>query len=83
LLDELKVCRPAVVVTLGNAAARVFSDLLGLPQRKLTVAGYGQVVCVTVHGANVTWFPLAHPAAPEAYQVAHKSWVAEGQKSAQ
>lgn len=80
LLDELKVCRPAVVVTLGNAAARVFSELVGLPQRKLTVAGYGQVVGVAVHGADVTWLPLAHPAAPEAYQVAHKSWVTELQR---
>ena len=83
LLDELDLCRPTVVVTLGNAAARVFSELVGVPQRKLTVAGYGQRVEVAVNGSAAIWLPLAHPAAPPRYQMTHELWAATRQRPAQ
>lgn len=75
LLGELDHCQPEMVVTLGNAGARVFAELVGLPQAKLSVAGYGEPRTTEVAGRAVTWYPLAHPAAPKPYQEAHARWV--------
>ena len=75
LLAELHQSRPDTIATLGNAAARVFAELVGLPQQKLSPDPYGIVRIVDVSGREVRWYPLAHPAAPEAYQAAHADWV--------
>ncbi len=77
LFGELDECRPESVVTLGNAAARVFAELVGLPPAKLSVTDYGKPRTTEVAGRAVTWYPLAHPAAPEPYQEAHVRWVDE------
>ncbi len=85
LLAELEVARPECVVTLGNAALRVFRDRAGLADatiRKLSADGYGAPVPAEVRGRRVRWLPLAHPAAPAIYQTAHKQWVDTGGASA-
>lgn len=76
LLDELERCRPEIVATLGNAAARVFASIVGLPQSKLSVIDYGESRPVALRDRTITWHPLAHPAAPKVYQEAHIKWVA-------
>lgn len=81
LVAELGVARPDCVVTLGNAALRVFGDLAQVGDaaiRKLSVDGYGTPVSALVHGRRVRWLPLAHPAAPTIYQVAHQRRVEAG-----
>lgn len=80
LRGELDRCRPDTVATLGNAAARVFAELAGLGQRKLTISGYGASQLVELAGRELTWYSLAHPAAPVSYQNAHEAWVATRRK---
>ena len=76
LLSELECAYPEIVATLGNAAARVFASIVGLPQSKLSVLDYGEPRRVALRDRTLTWYPLAHPAAPMVYQDAHTKWVA-------
>lgn len=77
LLSELDAARPERVVTLGNAALRVFTDLIGLRQgpRELSLAGYGESRSIQVLGRPVEWIPLAHPGARVRWQDVHTSWL--------
>lgn len=76
LRSELAIAKPDVVVTLGNAALRVVSALADVRPTilKLSVEGYGVASSFTVGGVRMSWLPLAHPAAPPAYQAAHAAW---------
>ena len=76
LLHELGRCHPKIVATLGNAAARVFASIVALPQSKLSIIDYGRPRRVALGDRTITWYPLAHPAAPKVYQEAHTTWVA-------
>jgi uracil-DNA glycosylase len=78
LQRELTAAAPDVIVTLGNAALRVLRKLLGddAAPTKLTVADYGIERLANLDGNGISWLPLAHPAAPERYQVAHETWMA-------
>lgn len=77
LRTELATAVPELVVTLGNAALRVFRALLEAPDgpRKLAADDYGIRFAVAVGGRSLVWLPLAHPAAPKPYQVAHSAWM--------
>lgn len=79
LSRQLADSRPDLVVTLGNAALRVlaeFVEIVGHPaQKKLAVEGYGSSMPIKVGSRNAEWLPLAHPAAPEKYQLAHEEWI--------
>ena len=85
LRAELATARPELVVTLGNAALRVFAMLVELgagegPGTRLSPAdgSYGKPWPIRLpSGAKATWIPFAYPAAPRMYQDAHKRWVAE------
>jgi uracil-DNA glycosylase len=81
LISELAAAMPETVVTLGNAALRVFralalnaSEELPIDLSKLTK--YGNRFKVRL-GENryAEWLPLAHPASPPKYQRAHKGWI--------
>ena len=65
-------------MTLGNAALRVLRKLLGdaAAPTKLTVTDYGTELSANLNGHGMSWLPLAHPAAPGPYQVAHETWMA-------
>ena len=78
LLDELDAVAPDLVVTLGNAAARVFHELIGLdgPAPPLAREGYGEFVHVArLSGRAIQWLPLVHPGAPSTWQQGHAVWV--------
>jgi uracil-DNA glycosylase len=80
LKAELDTAQPERVVTLGNAALRVFRSLLdspGGPSKLGSDASYGTPLDVRVGGRTLTWLPLAHPAAPNPYQEAHLRWQAQ------
>jgi hypothetical protein len=84
LLAEVATARPECVVTLGNAALRVFANLVGSHSpsiNKLSVNGYGMPVIAQIDGRGFEWIPLAHPAAPLVYQDAHTLWVKSRQRS--
>ncbi len=78
LRAELATCRPELVVSLGNAALRVTGKLLAAGPERLEVVGYGERLTVGLNGRAVEWLPLAHPAAPQRYQEAHRAWVERG-----
>jgi hypothetical protein len=85
LLRELHVARPEVVVTLGNAALRVFRELAEVevaddPGTALRSdpATYGRRRPVRLGSGAAEWVPLAHPAAPAPYQRAHDAWISRG-----
>lgn len=66
--------RPETIYTLGNAALRVLRELVDVTDapKNLTVDGYGAMLDVRLAGGHACrWVPLAHPAAPKAYQEAH------------
>jgi hypothetical protein len=78
LLNELLEAQPDFVVTLGNAALRVFGSLIengSDRMSKLSPEDYGRKYRVRVRGRGTQWIPLAHPAAPKAYQDVHDAWV--------
>ena len=84
LISELSVAHPERVVTLGNAALRVFGKIVKGAERsisKLSAESYGEPIDVRVDGRSIEWIPLAHPAAPAVYQEAHKNWVAARTRS--
>lgn len=78
LHGEIATAAPDVIVTLGNAALRVLRELLGdsAAPTKLSVPGYGTERSASINGGQLTWWPLAHPAAPASYQAAHGDWIA-------
>jgi hypothetical protein len=80
LSAELSACGPALVVTLGNAALRVARELVDggseVPA-KLSVHVYGARYGIGVAGRQAQLLPLAHPASPRPYQVAHQRWSSE------
>lgn len=81
LVAEIDAAHPDKIITLGNAALRVMRDLLekdGGSAAPMTLSygkGYGTPVPVRIGGRSVTWWPLAHPAAPKQYQEAHATWM--------
>jgi hypothetical protein len=84
LLHEQEVAQPEIVVTLGNAALRVLRELAVVeakddPGKALRpdAATYGRPRPVRLGSRTAEWVPLAHPAAPAAYQQAHAGWVEE------
>jgi hypothetical protein len=73
---EFEQADPEIVITLGNAAARVFATMLGISAapRALTVDGYGSTTTVP---DEWIWWPLAHPGAVRAipaWTSAHTAW---------
>jgi uracil-DNA glycosylase len=77
LRAELAVCEPELVVSLGNAALAVMGKLLSAGPDRLEVDGYGRRLNGGLGGRAVEWLPLAHPAAPQRYQEAHREWMAD------
>jgi uracil-DNA glycosylase len=75
LRAELAACQPELVVSLGNAALRVMGALLSADPERLEVDDYGERLNVGLGGRAVEWLPLAHPAAPQRYQEAHRDWM--------
>lgn len=81
LREEVRAASPDWVITLGNAALRVLTGLLdevpaSAPDRLIPSDTYDQVLEVRLLGHNIRWLPLAHPAAPSDYRVAHEQWCA-------
>jgi hypothetical protein len=81
LTREIQAVQPAKIVTLGNAALRVLRHLLaptsGPTPHQLSPdsVSYGKPFRINIGGVNgVEWWPLAHPAAPAAYQEVHQRW---------
>jgi hypothetical protein len=77
LRQELSDAEPDIVVTLGNAALRVFRRIAGKMGDiwKLRAdSSYGAEAFSSFDDRRLVWLPLAHPAAPRVYQDAHAKW---------
>ncbi len=78
LIAELRVAQPKLVVTLGNAALRVFAKLAAVAEPELLKPNkdYGTERIVSVVGQAVTWLPLIHPGQrSKEWQAAHTRWI--------
>ncbi len=84
LLQELLIAQPQLIITLGNAALKVCRDQLVHPidtvPDTLGLENYGIRYRVKLKGTSgkdhlAELLPLAHPAAPRVYQVAHAAWI--------
>lgn len=86
LKKELACAQPELIITLGNAALRVFRQLIKLtagdPGEKLSPStdAYGRKFKVQIDSCVAEWLPLAHPAAPKVYQGAHNTWLKQRSK---
>jgi uracil-DNA glycosylase len=71
---------PDMIVTLGNAAARVIAALGGQAEREavLTPATYGQERRVVLGGQTMRWQALVHPATPKVWADRHTAWAGDG-----
>jgi len=78
LRSELANCQPRYVITLGNAALRVFGSLIegSAPIRKLVAdSSYGRGFEVRIAGvSSIELLPLAHPGARGDFPQAHAKW---------
>jgi hypothetical protein len=79
LMTELQMAQPKCIVTLGNAALRVLGGLVKYEGEKIRQLrdddSYGKKIRIFAAGHESDWVPLAHPAAPRKYQIAHAQWV--------
>lgn len=77
LMRELEVVSPDLVITLGNASARVFHNLTDLDGDESTLShdGYGDLVHVSCLERPIQWLALTHPGGPKAWQETHERWV--------
>jgi uracil-DNA glycosylase len=78
LLGELKTAAPRLVVTLGNAALRVFARLASIPEPELLKPNkdYGTEITATVGTQQVQWLPLVHPGQrSKEWLAAHTKWI--------
>ncbi len=82
--SNICVAQPKVIITLGNAALKVLANLIRPDKKipgKLSPSSelYGTTFeIIGPSGKQITFLPLAHPAAPKIYQIAHDSWVEAG-----
>jgi uracil-DNA glycosylase len=76
LREQIAAAKPELIITLGNAAARVLAALDGRPVGSgvLDAASYG-VARPLGKVATAQWQALIHPAAPPTWQATHDSWV--------
>jgi hypothetical protein len=78
LTTQLQAAKPQLLVTLGNAAARVIQRLAEEPgSGKLVPNQYGSARTVTLGGRQLRWLALVHPATPQVWQERHRDWLAE------
>ncbi|MDP2272664.1 MAG: hypothetical protein Q8N23_01485 [Archangium sp.] len=78
ILGELRTAAPKLVVTLGNAALRVFARLAQIPEPELLKPNkdYGTEVTVTVGDQQLQWLPLVHPGQrSKEWLAAHTKWI--------
>lgn len=79
ILDQFVTAQPRLVITLGNAAARVMHHLAGLAgTAKLQRQTYGRPRDVVLRGSAARWFPLIHPAARDPWPSYHETWLDGG-----
>lgn len=79
LRDELRAARPTTIVTLGEAALRVLTEMVdGWPESELALYSedYGVRIDGGFEGRRVAWYALMHPRSRGVLAYAHRDWVA-------
>lgn len=80
LTAELDRARPEQIVTLGNAALRVLTALLGVEgaPSSIEAENYGRPLEAELRGRGVEWLALAHPGAinrSAKWRKTHRQWA--------
>lgn len=76
LRQQLEASGAGIVITLGNAAARVLTALGGEHGGPLTQDSYRQVRAVQVGRRRLEWHALVHPAVRPPWVETHRAWQA-------
>lgn len=73
---QIERAAPALIITLGNAAARVLAGISSYSGRPELVSGeYAHERHIEVADRTYRWRALIHPAAPDVWQRRHQRWV--------
>jgi uracil-DNA glycosylase len=77
LLAQITAAAPELIITLGNAAARVVARLGRERDRdgRLQVDSYGQARTIALDGHTYQWQALVHPATPREWAARHSLWL--------
>jgi uracil-DNA glycosylase len=77
LLAQILAAAPDMIITLGNAAARVLAGLTGTIEgdARLKADSYGQPRHLVLNGRAVAWQALVHPATPRIWAERHSAWI--------
>ncbi len=76
IAEQLGASGAAILITLGNAAARVAAQLGGQGGGALAGDTYLEPRELSVGGRSLTWHALVHPAVREPWITRHDEWVA-------
>jgi uracil-DNA glycosylase len=81
LIAQIEAARPELIVTLGNAGARVVAALDGQEEGTavLDSSSYGRPRSLDRLG-SARWQALIHPAAPVSWRTRHKEWMARSER---
>ena len=71
---QLEASGAEVVITLGNAAARVLTALGGQSGGALVRETYQEVRSVSIGGRALEWHALVHPAVRPPWTEVHRAW---------
>ena len=81
IASELEQAGAPVAVTLGNAALRVFSEIVGrtdVPRLVADANRYGDPIDIQFAGHRIRWYPVCHPGQRDPdYRSAHRAWMAK------
>ncbi|QKE84409.1 hypothetical protein [Arthrobacter sp. NEB 688] len=75
LRRQVEASGASIVVTLGNAAARVVAALSGQPDGALDDATYEKPRSAIIGARTLTWHALVHPAVRAPWVERHDQWV--------
>ena len=73
--EQILASRAEVLVTLGNAAARVMQEITGHADGALTEGTYRQARAVQLDRRSLTWHALVHPAVRPPWDKRHDAWI--------
>ncbi|WP_345204001.1 hypothetical protein [Fodinibacter luteus] len=74
--EQILASGAEILVTLGNAAARVVQQMTGHPEGVLTEKTYRQARAIRIEGRSLTWHALVHPAVRPPWDERHDAWIA-------
>ena len=73
--EQILASGAEILVTLGNAAARVVQQITGHAEGVLTEGTYRQARAIRIDRRSLTWHALVHPAVRPPWDARHDAWI--------